>query len=106
MGAMDSSMQNDIQAIQQQIGRLQADLANIGSIVGSAASHGLEDARRRAANGVDDLVHGGQNLALAAMKNAARAEADFESTVRSQPLIALAAAMAVGVLLSFAIRRQ
>ncbi len=85
---------------------LQTDLSEIAGRLGSISVHGAEDLREETVERAAAVAKEGQRLARQVARNATHLERSFEETLRSQPLLTVGVAAAIGFLLSLTLRRQ
>ncbi len=101
--ARHSSSEIDLGA---QIARLQDDVSSIAATVGKIAERRMGELREDAQEGMSGLVHEGQEISSDVFARLTKLEASLEQTVRTQPLIAIGLASAVGFLLSEVTHRR
>lgn len=83
-----------------QIGKLQADLTSIASTLSKLVEHRMSELGEEAQEGLSDFVREGQQVASGARAKLTEFETKAEQAVRTQPLVSIGLAAAVGFLLS------
>ncbi len=91
----------DVDQLRDKIARLQADLSEVIGAVGQISGHGLEDLREEAAAGAANIKKQGRQVQSALSRSAVQLETTIESSIRTQPVLTVALAIAaLAVLIS------
>lgn len=89
-----------------QVAQLQEDVAAIAASLGLLAERGVSELSQSTQDSLAGLVREGQALSADMVARLRAIEARLESSVRTQPMIAIGLAGLVGFLLSELVRRR
>jgi ElaB/YqjD/DUF883 family membrane-anchored ribosome-binding protein len=94
------------QDLRARLGRLQTDLSEVVNAIGAISNTGMEDLRGEASQRANALFRSGRRMGDTVSHGASRMEANFEDTLRSQPILTVAIATALGFALSQVLRHR
>jgi ElaB/YqjD/DUF883 family membrane-anchored ribosome-binding protein len=100
-----ASDEKDLAELQAQIEKLQTDVAALGASLTGIGTKKLNQAKGEAENAYQGAISAGQHAAEEVRNRAMHYEADLETSIRENPLVAVASAAGIGFLIALLMKR-